>query len=727
MRVSSCWFCVAFLAGMFVLACSPDKKKNENGNNLLPTCEHPDDDDDHDGIPNRVEGCTDPAPDADGDGIPNFLDLDSDNDGVPDRVEAGGNPAYPADSDFDGKPDYLDVDSDNDGMLDGEEDRNGDGRVGACGTTCPLGTECHASQTCINGQCVLTFNIECSMGETDPRRADTDGDGIPDGMEGSRICLPQTESGGFGRKPVQFVASASGYYKIATEKDAAVLETSVTGATDAGAMLIDMPWDAAQVAGFAGYIASFSDLENEVNQLTSRVTSYFAPGSVVRSSGVRTPSHDAYPAVLEITLELYTAAPAGLRTVRRGVIAALAGVSAEAVADAGAPFGPDDTHFILRFLLVRRAPAPGDPRTFLLFQGAVANWNQYLDNGRQTGFLVDDLANGSGIAEYTASFEDECEGYYFMPTLKADIIWVIDESGSMLDERSSVRDNAVYFFQHAVAAALDFRMGVVDMNIQNNGTFCTGENASANRFLLPGQESNFSACALAPHGALPDDGSEEHGLNQARAALQNHLSSGDPLKDIRPDALLVFIFVTDEDDQEGEDRGCTGSPYSDPQLVSCFENTPSRSFSILRDALLARQANDGPGGVAHAIIGYPESCLSAGGGTAAEPGKGYYELAMATGGLIGSVCAADMGMTMDLILDSIVAQASPLVLAHHPISTSIAASLDNGPLWRSRVNGFDYHASTNSLVFYGQSFSPDVISEVIVSYRRWVTGAAPVD
>jgi hypothetical protein len=41
-------------------------------------------DDDHDGIPNNVEGTGDP----DGDGIPNYLDTDSDNDGYSDSVEA---------------------------------------------------------------------------------------------------------------------------------------------------------------------------------------------------------------------------------------------------------------------------------------------------------------------------------------------------------------------------------------------------------------------------------------------------------------------------------------------------------------------------------------------------------------------------------------------------------------------------------------------------------------
>ncbi len=723
LRSTLCLFCtVWFLAS----GCSPDEKKTTNSLNNIPTCTDSGGDSDNDGIPNGVEGCTEPARDTDGDGVPDFLDPDSDNDGISDAVEAGPAPAFPNDSDFDGTPDYRDTDSDNDGMLDGDEDRNGDGRIGQCGTTCPNGTGCHASQTCIDGLCVLSFNIECSMGETSPVKPDTDGDGTSDGQEGSRICQPQSESSTFGRKPVQFVTSSSSFYKIATEEDAVVTETSVANAADSGAKFIDMAWDSGLVAGFSAHTPSLTDLETEVNQLLGRLTTRFAPGSVVRSSGVRKYSHDDFPVVIDMSVELVTAAAMDVRQARQMVLASLLNVADADVSDSGAAIGASGTRFLLRFLVLRRPPAPSDPREFLFFQGAVALWDHYVDNARQTGFLVDDLSNGSGLAEFTASFEDECEGYYFSPTLKADIIWVVDESGSMGEERNSVRDNALYFFQHAQSAGLDFRMGVVDMNIDNDGTFCTADGVSGDRFLLPGMDTQFSACAYAPHGALVEDGSIENGLNQARAAMENHVQTGDVNKDIRNDALLVFIFMTDEDDEEAEVEGCSGG-YNDPGLITCLENTPSRSFSTLRDTLLQRQAGEGPGGVAHAIIGFPESCLGTGGGTAAEPGMGYYELAMATGGLIGSVCAADMGMTMDLILDSIVAEASPLTLMHFPISVSIAASLDNGPLWRSRVNGFDYHASTNSIVFYGQSFSPGLISEVFVSYRRWVTGVAPVD
>lgn len=62
------------------------------------------DDQDGDGIFDRVEGLGDP----DQDELPNFLDPDADGDGAADGDEWGSNPATPRDSNNDGLPDYLD-------------------------------------------------------------------------------------------------------------------------------------------------------------------------------------------------------------------------------------------------------------------------------------------------------------------------------------------------------------------------------------------------------------------------------------------------------------------------------------------------------------------------------------------------------------------------------------------------------------------------------------------
>jgi hypothetical protein len=124
----------------------------------LPDLDDPDSDGDL--IADGADGTTD----YDKDGIPNFRDDDSDNDGIPDACEAGYNFQLgdtPLDSDNDGKYDFVDLDSDADGIPDAEEDKN--------------------------GNCVV------DAGETDPREADTDGDGASDLIEVALGSDPQNK------------------------------------------------------------------------------------------------------------------------------------------------------------------------------------------------------------------------------------------------------------------------------------------------------------------------------------------------------------------------------------------------------------------------------------------------------------------------------------------------------------------------------------------------------
>ena len=115
-------------------------------------------------------------------------------------------------------------------------------------------------------------------------------------------------------------------------------------------------------------------------------------------------------------------------------------------------------------------------------------------------------------------------------------------------------------------------------------------------------------------------------------------------------------------------------------------------------------------------------------------GRGYEEVIAALGGQTGSICQSDLTATLSLIIQDIVGSASPVVLQHTPISVSLAVAKEDKTtqpstyvaLSRSRVNGFDYRASSNTVVFLGQDFSNPPY-EVVVSYQRWVTGVAPPD
>lgn len=151
-------------------------------------------------------------PDTDSDGITDFLDTDSDGDGITDNLEAGSPPGT-RDSDGDGIPDFRENDSDGDGIADNVEDANkngvvdtgetdptkadtdGDGLcdgssvVGSCtGAEGLKGTDSRKVDTDDDGLCDGSIVVApCAQSEgnlkTDPTKADTDGDGIPDGIE----------------------------------------------------------------------------------------------------------------------------------------------------------------------------------------------------------------------------------------------------------------------------------------------------------------------------------------------------------------------------------------------------------------------------------------------------------------------------------------------------------------------------------------------------------------
>ncbi|MBL8956732.1 MAG: hypothetical protein JNK82_38520, partial [Myxococcaceae bacterium] len=142
-------------------------------------------DTDGDGLPDDKEsgpGFTDL--DTDGDGVPDHVDLDSDNDGMLDAVENRGL-ATLHDGDADGTPDLRDFDSDGDGIADVlESGATSDvsltqllGPYGANGVADAIET---ANES---GAINFTLADTDRDGTRDALDLDSDGDGIPDGVE----------------------------------------------------------------------------------------------------------------------------------------------------------------------------------------------------------------------------------------------------------------------------------------------------------------------------------------------------------------------------------------------------------------------------------------------------------------------------------------------------------------------------------------------------------------
>ena len=715
---------------------------------------------DGDGLTNADEGCS-ASRDSDGDKVPDWQDLDSDNDKIPDHVEVGprsssgrcagptypGKDGWPCDTDGDGVPDHLDLDSDGDGVKDGDEDLNGDGLVGCCVKTCHKpgaawqkkncklsAGGCGPGQTCKAGLCSPATSFSCSKGETDPKKKDY----FPGGTSGSYICKDASAENPYGRKAVQLRSSAAGDLQVALEKSAKYATLKVSGLGAGLAAVMDHPDPKERVAAFVFSLpGTHSSVQQEQTQLLQRLQKQ--PYTVsLRASGIRGKTHDSFDLIQGTTVDLTLSYSDGLAKTRNAVLAALLGKTVPDLGLVPAYFGGSHSKMVLRLATVRRfafkkdsagkpvLAAAGHPtdsgdksKWRVLVVGALSGGTDDANPKLQTNFVSTDLTNGTALASSSSLLVNECDVGKITSLPTADIIWVIDESGSMSDSRQDLVNNANNFFSRALSSGLDFRMGVTGVCSPVGsykaavGKFCskvspnTADMGGTDRFLLPSEQMLFSACVKNPPGY---EGASEYGLVNAKAAVTSHLPrvASSPGK-IRPGASLAIIVYTDEMPNSLANVVSSGGT---PQCT-LPASTRAKVDAILKPYrdLFTGAADPEAAATFHVVGGTCNNSCSA------QVAHGYRDLAQDLGGQVGDVCQKNLGNTLQAIIDSIVARASPMVLERVPVSASLAVALDAVAVKRSRTNGFAFRAENNSLVFINVKYKKG--SEVIASYSRW--------
>ncbi len=688
-------------------------------------------DSDGDTIADLDEGCAS-SRDSDGDGIPDHLDLDSDGDGRPDKLEAGdSDPATPPlDTDLDGYPDVVDGDSDNDGVLDQIEDRNGDGLLGCCLKSCgelragcptPRAPDaCGPGQSCSGGTCLPALDLICARGESDPRSKDTFLTGS-DLSLANTICSPTGPLNPAGLKPLQLKSDQPGDWSVALEEKATYTLYTIAGAgAKTAAAALDHADKGAQVA-VAGFVLSRPSqhalVADEASAAQLAVTGA-PPGAGVpslRASGSPGLSHDGYPRVAATTIDLSDASKATISAVRDELVAKLLGVAPGALGGAPPALGSPTTNFVIRFSTVLRP----DGRTVMI--GAVTDAKADNALANDTSLAALDLANGTALAVDGKATIAECEAMRQKAGKPmVDLIWVMDESGSMSDNRASISANATQLFSYALASGLDFRVGVTNVNNPNGsfrsavGKFCSSASTDQtdlggeDRFLSPGEQATFSACVQNPPGYEP--GSEFPLVNAAEAVLR-HLprAPSDPRR-VRSGAKLLVIIATDEVPNELYGK-LPASSYTQCTLPASTQTAVDTAIGPYRDLFQGKVIPEAEAMV-HVIGGV---CNNACG---AELAHGYKELTAAIGGQLFDVCQKNIQGSLLLIFDDIIAASSPFKLSYAPISASLKVAIDGALVQRSQWSGFKYHSGANAIWFSGGvKLKPG--SVVMVSYRRW--------
>ena len=284
-----------------------------------------------------------------------------------------------------------------------------------------------------------------------------------------------------------------------------------------------------------------------------------------------------------------------------------------------------------------------------------------------------------------------------------DVLFVIDNSGSMMEEQAMLAGGFVAFL--AAITGWDFHVAVTTTGV-GGAVGCAGgaDGGEAGR-LFPVDGSRPRIITPATAGAAAVFASNvrvglchwwEQGLEGAYLALTPPLvdSADDPttpavndgnLGFLRSEARLSVIYVSDEDD------------YS------------TRTVQVYADQLRALKPGR-PDRLSAAAIVNTGSCA-----VSSSAGRRYMDLVQDLGGVVADICAPDWGAVLANIAAAATGGVEYLPLSAVPLAGTVRVELDgaelDGALW-------DYDAITNSVILLTAGGL-----RVAVSYR--VDGCAP--
>ena len=278
---------------------------------------------------------------------------------------------------------------------------------------------------------------------------------------------------------------------------------------------------------------------------------------------------------------------------------------------------------------------------------------------------------------------------------EVDVLFVIDNSGSMSEEQGNLRSNFDSFIQGADQFQNDFQLGVVSTDLDNAAE--NGKLIGAPRIIRrgPNAEQQFTDHAdLGVNGA-----GNETGLEAAHRALTdpNIFDTGVACQNdgqcqmpdtcvegscgghnrgfLRETAALEIVFLSDEEDQS---TGTINFYVDFLKSIKGFRNENRMH--------------------AHSIVGADNggnaaACMSGDG--AADAGRRYVEVSRRTNGTVASICNNNFGDDLREIGNTAFGLQVQFFLSRPAVEESITVEVDGA----NRPAGWAFDRDSNSVVF----------------------------
>lgn len=286
---------------------------------------------------------------------------------------------------------------------------------------------------------------------------------------------------------------------------------------------------------------------------------------------------------------------------------------------------------------------------------------------------------------------------------KVDILWVVDNSGSMLTKQQNLSAGISTFINVFNTKGFDFRMAVVTTDTRS----ATDPNP-----LLRGQEGVFQAkpylgttynvvTSTTPNMADHFKANVEVGdtgnanataLDAINLALSSSLLAGANTGFLRADAHLAVIVLSDADDNDSTTTTAQVQTFLDslkPDKYDVITRTLKKNYTV--SAVVVDVTN-----AANTACPLPF-----------EDGLKFKELVTATKGSLASICEADFSSGLTQISQRIAEAITEIPLARVPDASTIQITFNGVSVPNNATNGWTYSANGNKVTFHGNSIPTD--------------------
>lgn len=293
---------------------------------------------------------------------------------------------------------------------------------------------------------------------------------------------------------------------------------------------------------------------------------------------------------------------------------------------------------------------------------------------------------------------------------KVDILWVIDNSGTMGPKQTNLKNSINSFMTQFATKGMDYRIAVVTTDIRpidpmnpadpnfSGQDGCFVASGANDKIITPATVN--AATVLGDNANVGFFGSADaHGLDAVEQALSEPNLSNCNADFLRSDAFLAVIHFSDADDNT---VASANGLLTFLDTVKAPVNTPNggQVRSYFTSAMVVEDVGRA-------------ACVAL--GPFSELGSKYIDLAGRTGGTVASICDADFSAGLLSVSTQILEATTAVSLAYAPNVSSMSIYHNFTKINQDAVNGWTFDAATNRVIFHGSAI-PVAGTQITVDY-----------